>query len=160
MRRLKTMLNFFKKQANKEAKDFISVSENHEIAGIAIPVIPLEKYPQIAKQAAGLMEKLGTKLSEQIGKPVEKIMENFEVIDLIRYIPLIVEVAAEEFFSFVAYILDSETSVIRKLGLVDLMRILEKVNQVNDFAEVKRIIENFMAALGTKGTDKTGQGKR
>jgi uncharacterized protein YjgD (DUF1641 family) len=160
MRRLKTMLNVFKRQANKEVKDFISVPEKQEVAGIIIPVIPLEKYSRIAKQAAGLMEKLGTRLSEQTGKPVEEIMENFEVIDLIRYIPLIVEVAAEEFFSFTAYILDSETSVIRKLGLVDLMRILEKVNQVNDFAEVKRIIENFMAALGTKGTDKTGQGKR
>jgi hypothetical protein len=151
------MLNIFKIQANKEVKDFISVPEKQEVAGIVIPVIPLEKYPQIVKQAAGLMEKISAKLSEQTGKPVDEIMENFEVTDLIRYIPLIVEVAAEEFFSFTAYILDSEVSIIKKLGLVDLMRILEKVNQVNDFGEVKRIIENFMAALGT---NKTGQGKR
>jgi uncharacterized protein YjgD (DUF1641 family) len=154
------MFNIFGNKSDKEVKDFVSVSEKQEVSGIVIPVIPLEKYPQIVKQAAGLMEKLSARLSEQTGKPVDEIMENFEVSDLIKYIPLIVEVAAEEFFSFVAFILDSEVSVIRKLGLVDLMRILEKVNQVNDFGEVKRIIENFMAALGTKGTDKTGQGKQ
>jgi uncharacterized protein YjgD (DUF1641 family) len=154
------MFNIFGNKSTVEVKDFISIPEKQEVAGITIPVIPLEKYPQIVKQAASLMEKLSTRLSEQTGKPVDEIMENFEVSDLIKYIPMTVEVAMEEFFSFVAFILDSEVSVIRKLGLIDLMRILEKVNQVNDFGEVKRIIENFMAALGTKSMDKTGQGKQ
>jgi hypothetical protein len=154
------MFNIFGNKPGEEAKDFISIPEKQEVAGIIIPVIPLEKYPQIVKQAASLMEKLSGRLAEQTGKPVDEIMENFEVSDLIKYIPMIVEVAMEEFFSFVAFILDSEVSVIRKLGLIDLMRILEKVNQVNDFGEVKRIIENFMAALGTKSMDKTGQGKQ
>jgi hypothetical protein len=154
------MFNIFGNKSTEELRDFVSIPEKQEVAGITIPVIPLEKYPQIVKQAASLMEKLSGRLSEQTGRPVDEIMENFEVSDLIKYIPMIVEVAMEEFFSFVAFILDSEVSVIRKLGLIDLMRILEKVNQVNDFGEVKRIIENFMAALGTKSMDKTGQGKQ
>jgi uncharacterized protein YjgD (DUF1641 family) len=154
------MFNIFGNKSTEELRDFVSIPEKQEVAGIIIPVIPLEKYPQIVKQAASLMEKLSGRLAEQTGKPVDEIMENFEVSDLIKYIPMIVEVAMEEFFSFVAFILDSEVSVIRKLGLIDLMRILEKVNQVNDFGEVKRIIENFMAALGTKSMDKTGQGKQ
>ncbi len=139
----------------KKVDDYASVSQNFEIKGIKIPEILLEKYPEISERIAGLIEKIGVALSEKNGRPLEEILENLEVADFLKYIPLLIKVAAEEFFSFAAFILDiDDVNRIKKLGLYDLTRIINAVYEINKFAEVQDEIQNFMKALTAKGQGK------
>lgn len=149
------MFNF---RANKK-DDYSSVPQDIEVKGIKIPVITLEKYPEISERIAGLIEKIAVALSEKDGRPLEEILENLEVTDFLKYIPLLIKVAAEEFFSFAAFILDVEdVDRIKKLGAVDLKRMVEAVYKVNEFAEVQDGIQNFIKALTAKKA--SGQGKK
>lgn len=139
----------------KKVDDYSSVPQNIEIKGIRIPEIPLEKYPEISERITGLVEKIAVALSEKDGRPLEEILENLEVTDFLKYIPLLIKVAAEEFFSFAAFILDIEdVDQIKKLGLYDLTRIINAVYEINKFAEVQGEIQNFMKALAGKGRSK------
>jgi hypothetical protein len=138
----------------KKADDYLSIPQNTEIEGIKIPVIPLEKYPEIAERITGLIEKIGVALSEKDGRPLEEILENLEVTDFLKYIPLLIKVAAEEFFSFAAFVLDIEVDRIKKLGLYDLIRIVSEAYKINKFAEVQDEIQNFIKALTAKSQGK------
>lgn len=136
----------------KQLKDFACVKtqpENSAVAGIEIPVIPLEKYPEIIQRVAGLAEKLAQAVSEKEGKPVEAILSNMGIADLLQHIPTLVRVAADEFFEFAAFILNTDEMKVRKLGLVDLIRIIRRVYDINELAEVQDEIRNFMIALKT-----------
>ena len=134
----------------RKFKDFASVSESNEIKGIFIPVISLEKYPEIIKRMAVLAEKLSQAISDKEGRPLEMIIAQWGVFDLLKHIPTLIEVAADEFFDFAAFILESDKATIKKLGLVDLARIIRRTFEINEFAEVQDEIQNFMKALTTK----------
>jgi hypothetical protein len=139
----------------KKVDDYASVPKDIEIKGIKIPEIPLEKYPEISERIAGLVEKIAVALSEKDGRPLEEILENLEVTDFLKYIPLLIKVAAEEFFSFAAFILDVEdVDRIKKLNLYDLTKIINAVYTINKFAEVQDEIQNFMKALTVKSQGK------
>ena len=142
-------------------KDYASVeAEKIVIKGIEIPVITLGEYPGIAKRIADLIEKLGTAISEDTGKPIDEILDTLQISDLLRYIPKIIEVASEEFFGFLASILKVEVDAVRKLSLADLTRILTKIYEINEFAEIQEEIGNFIQALAKKksrGETETGR---
>lgn len=139
---------------NNKKDDYSSVPQNVEIKGIKIPEIPLEKYPEISERIVGLIEKIGVALSEKDDRPLEEILENLEVTDFLKYIPLLIKVAAEEFFSFAAFILDEDVDRIKKLNLYDLTKIINAVYKINRFAEVQDEIQNFMKALTVKSQGK------
>lgn len=141
------MFDFIKRRNNK---DFASVAEINEIKGIAIPVITLEKYPEIAKRTLSLVEKVSKQISEESGQTVDEVLESLTVTDMVRYIPKIITIAADELFSFVAFVLDVDEQIVRKLGVADLTRICMKVYEVNEFAEVQAEIRNFMKTLAKK----------
>ena len=142
--------NPFKKNTN----DFASVPEIIQVKDIVIPVITLDKYPEIVIRVSSLIEKIGTELAKNDDKPIDQSIDNIAVTDLLKYIPMIVKIAAEEFFDFVAFILDIEIDRVKKLGLVDLVKIINRVYEVNQLAEVQDEIKNFMKAL------KKNQGKK
>jgi hypothetical protein len=120
------------------------------IKGIIIPVIPLEKYPEITKRAISLIQKVAAKIAEDTGEDLDKIMEDISISQMARYIPMAIDIAATEFFSFAAFILETDEQIIRKLGLSDMIRIGMKVYEINEFAEVKAEIQNFTKALMKK----------
>ena len=138
------MFDFIKRR-NK--KDFASVALDWEVKGISIPVLPLEMYPEIAKRALSLIEQLSTKIAEETGETADEILEALTPISLIHYIPKVITVAADEFFSFAAFVLDIDEQVVRKMSLADLIRISLKVYEINEFAEVQKEIGNFIKAL-------------
>jgi hypothetical protein len=154
------MLDIFKRQVNKKVKDYASVSSQEEVSGIVIPVITLEKYPEIVNRGAELVQKLGKKIAEQQNKSLGEVLENLEPKDLLQYIPLIIKIAAEEFFGLAAFVLEVDVEQIKKIGMVDLIRIIKKLNEINQFAEVQQDVQNFMKALAktfnlkTKETEK------
>lgn len=139
---------------NNKKDDYSSVPQNVEIKGIKIPEIPLEKYPEISERIVELIEKIGVALSEKDDRPLEEILENLEVTDFLKYIPLLIKVAAEEFFSFAAFILDEDVDRIKKLNLYDLTKIINAVYKINRFAEVQDEIQNFIKALTAKSQGK------
>lgn len=149
------MLLLLKKNKEK-IKDFTSVPETNEVAGITIPIITLEKYPQIIERGSNLVLKLAHELAGKEGRAIDEILDNLEILDIFKYIPTIVKIATEEFFDFVAFVLDTDKERIKKLGMADLMRIIRKTYEVNEFAEVQKELENFIKAL----TGKRGQGKQ
>lgn len=136
---------------NKKVDDYSSVPQNVEIKGIRIPVIPLEKYPEIVIRVSSLIERISEELAKNSNKPLDEIMDNIAISDLLKYIPIIIRVAADELFDFIAYILDSEKERIKKLGLVDMTRIINRVYEVNQLADVQEEIRNFMKALKKQG---------
>jgi hypothetical protein len=142
--------NPFKRKIN----DFASVPEKTRVNDIEIPVIPLEKYPEIVIRVSSLIEKIGDELAQKSGKPLDKVIESIAVTDILKYIPIITRVAAEEFFDFAAFLLDIEVNQVKKLGLVDLVRIINRVYEVNQLAEVQKEIKNFMKALRKQGESK------
>jgi hypothetical protein len=136
---------------DKHKDDFASVPLNTEVKGIIIPVIPLEKYPEIVIRVSSLIEKIGLELSKKDEKSLDQIMENIVITDLIKYIPLVIRIAADEFFDFAAFILTIEKDQVKQLGLVDLVKIINRVYEVNQLAEVQEEIKNFTKALKNQG---------
>lgn len=141
------MLNIFKRMNNK---DFASVPILNQVDDIVVPVITLEKYPEIAKRLVSLGKKLADKISETDNRPIDKVLEDLSVVSLLQNIQLIIEVASDEFFELVAFIFDITIERVRKMGLVQLTKLLYKAYEVNEYAEVKSLVQNFKKALMSK----------
>ncbi len=141
------MLDFIKRRNNK---DFASVGLDEEIKGIKIPVIELGKYPEIIKRVLGLIKKAAKQIADETGEDIDSVLDNINILSVAKYISILIDTAAEEFFEFAAYVLDTEVERIKKLGLSDMTRIVTKVYQVNEFAEVKEEISNFIKTLHKK----------
>lgn len=143
------MLKMFKK-----FNDYASVAERNKIGDITIPVITLSKYPEIVTRTSDLLTKVAEELSKETGGPIEDILKNMNIASLLQYIPLIIKIAADEFFDFMAFLLDIEKERIEKLSLIDLIKIINKMYEINEFAEVQEEIENFTKALNKRQGEK------
>ena len=119
------------KFTKKDSKDFTTVPQTNEVSEITIPTIPIKKYPVIIKNGTSIVQKLAGKM----GNP-EKFLDDLTVVTLLKYIPDIVDVAAKEFFSLLAYVLEVEIDKVENLSGANLMRVLIKLFEVNEMAEI------------------------
>ena len=147
------MFNFLKR-----TKDFFSVGQSTTVAGINIPVITLERYPGIVERGVKLTEVIAEVISKREGKPLDQVIEDITVTDLLTHIPVVFRIAANELFEFVAYVLETEVTKVRKLSLGQLIRVIKEVYKVNEFAEVESEIRNFILALAAGQKQKAGKG--
>lgn len=138
------MFEFFK---SRFRKDYASVPNKVTYRDVTIPVITLEEYPEIMNRVVSVLEKVGERLAEKNGRTVEEVMETLDVSNLLSYIPTILEVAINEFYELIAYILKIEITSVKGFGLIDLTKIINKIYEVNEFAEVQKEIGNFIKAL-------------
>ena len=138
------MFEFFK---NRFRKDYASVPVKVTVNDISIPVITLEEYPEIMNRIVSLLEKVGERLAEKNGLPVDEVIGSLDVANLLSFLPTIIEVATEELFDLIAFILKIDVGTVKKFGLKDLAKIINGIYEVNEFAEVQKEIGNFMKAL-------------
>lgn len=133
-----------KKQENK---DFQTVPISTKIEQVNIPIIPLEKYPEIIKRGKALVVKVSEAIAEQEGKDTDKVLEELEPRTLLDLLPKAAEVAAEEFFPFLAYILEIDERTVRDMGLSQVTRVIRATWEHNDFKQVQKDLENFTRPL-------------
>ena len=138
----------------KNTSDFASVPTRNEIKGILVPDVTLGRYPEIIEKAGILIESFTAKIAEKQGLPPEKIIDNLDLLNVLKTLPQIIGIAAEEAFEFIAFVLEVEVETIKELYLIDIMRIVNKFIEVNEIAQVQTEIGNFMTALKNKSQGK------
>lgn len=148
----------------KKQKDFTTVKIPSKVDDIQIPVIPLEKYPEITRRTKDIVIKVSEDIANQHGKSPEKVLEELDPRALLDMFPRVLEVASGEFYSLAAFILDVEEEQIKKMGLSQVIKVIKATWEHNDFAQVQQDLANFIrplakALFGNQNPMETGQGE-
>lgn len=154
LRWLKNMLAILKSFFRKEKKinSFKCIPGEKTVTEIRVPIIAVEKYPGMVLRGVKLTEQVAGEIANNKGVKKGDILNNLEITNIFSYITTAINLASDQFFEYIGFVLyegdiedwDNDETVrvelitkIKKMGLADLLKVLRKVYEVNEFVEVK-----------------------